>query len=102
MANLVSTDSETVAWRTVCGLRVKSLTIMKKHGISTLCHLREQYKVLGLIERSLCRLLGFRIYGVHVNGFTKSPETGRISKMWIARRSLTKQTYPGLLDNVVS
>ncbi len=39
-------------------------------------------------------------YGVHINGYTVS-DSGEVS-MWLARRSPTKQTYPGLLDNVVS
>lgn len=38
-------------------------------------------------------------YGVHVNGYTVGGD-GEVS-MWLARRSATKQTYPGLLDNVV-
>lgn len=38
-------------------------------------------------------------YGVHVNGYTVGSD-GEVS-MWLARRSATKQTYPGLLDNVV-
>lgn len=38
-------------------------------------------------------------YGVHVNGYTVGAD-GEVS-MWLARRSATKQTYPGLLDNVV-
>lgn len=38
-------------------------------------------------------------YGVHVNAYTVS-DGGEVS-MWLARRSSTKQTYPGLLDNMV-
>lgn len=45
-------------------------------------------------------LFGVKRYGVHVNGYTVS-DSGEVS-MWLARRSATKQTYPGLLDNVVS
>lgn len=44
-------------------------------------------------------LFGVKRYGVHVNGYTVS-DGGEVS-MWLARRSATKQTYPGLLDNVV-
>ncbi|GAA6232862.1 nudix hydrolase 20, chloroplastic-like [Lates japonicus] len=45
-------------------------------------------------------LFGVKRYGVHVNGYTVS-DTGEVS-MWLARRSPTKQTYPGLLDNVAA
>lgn len=44
-------------------------------------------------------LFGVKRYGVHVNGYTVGKD-GEVS-MWLARRSATKQTYPGLLDNVV-
>ncbi|CAK6968707.1 thiamin pyrophosphokinase 2 [Scomber scombrus] len=52
------------------------------------------------MERAATCLFGVRRYGVHVNGYTVS-ESGEVS-MWLARRSLTKQTYPGLLDNVAA
>lgn len=45
-------------------------------------------------------LFGVKRYGVHINGYTVS-DSGEVS-MWLARRSATKQTYPGLLDNLVS
>ena len=45
-------------------------------------------------------LLGVTQYGVHVNGFYKSDDGGL--HMWIAKRSPTKQTWPGKLDQLVS
>ena len=39
-------------------------------------------------------------YGVHVNGYFVD-ENGKML-MWIARRSSTKQTWPGKLDQIVS
>uniref|UniRef100_A0A1A8UEQ4 Nudix hydrolase domain-containing protein n=1 Tax=Nothobranchius furzeri TaxID=105023 RepID=A0A1A8UEQ4_NOTFU len=45
-------------------------------------------------------LFGVKRYGVHINGYTVG-ESGEVS-MWLARRSRTKQTYPGLLDNVAA
>jgi len=44
-------------------------------------------------------LLGVRQYGVHMNGFFYDTDGG--VKMWIGRRSPTKPTYPGMLDNTV-
>ncbi|XP_041128817.1 thiamin pyrophosphokinase 2 isoform X3 [Polyodon spathula] len=51
------------------------------------------------MERAATSLFGVKRYGVHVNGFTRQPD--RQLAMWVARRSLSKQTYPGLLDNMV-
>lgn len=48
------------------------------------------------IERSAASLFGFKQYGCHVNGYIKKDNTYMI---WIAKRSKTKQTYPGMLDN---
>lgn len=44
-------------------------------------------------------LFGVKRYGVHINGYTVS-DNGDVN-MWLARRSATKQTFPGLLDNMV-
>ncbi|KAF1390951.1 hypothetical protein PFLUV_G00063430 [Perca fluviatilis] len=52
------------------------------------------------MERAATSLFGVKRYGVHINGYTVS-EAGEVS-MWLARRSPTKQTYPGLLDNVAA
>lgn len=52
------------------------------------------------MERAATSLFGIKRYGVHVNGYTVS-ESGEVN-MWLARRSPTKQTYPGLLDNVAA
>ncbi|XP_026187960.1 thiamine pyrophosphokinase 2 [Mastacembelus armatus] len=50
------------------------------------------------MERAATSLFGVKRYGVHINGYTVS-DGGEV-RMWLARRSPTKQTYPGLLDNV--
>ncbi|KAK7884462.1 hypothetical protein WMY93_027585 [Mugilogobius chulae] len=50
------------------------------------------------MERAATSLFGVKRYGVHINAYTVSP-SGELS-MWLARRSATKQTYPGLLDNM--
>ncbi|KAJ3417098.1 hypothetical protein HDV05_006957 [Chytridiales sp. JEL 0842] len=67
----------------------------------------ERYSVWGpngeivmQIERSGAALLGVPSFGCHLNGYVRDPANGEI-KMWIARRSYTKQTYPGMLDNLV-
>lgn len=52
------------------------------------------------MERAATSLFGVKRYGVHINGYTVS-NSGEVS-MWLARRSRTKQTYPGLLDNMAA
>ena len=52
-----------------------------------------------LIERAAVPWLGVRGYGVHMNGFVRGPDG---LHMWIARRSLTKPTGPGKLDQMVA
>jgi len=52
-----------------------------------------------LIERAAVPWLGVRGYGVHMNGFVRGL---RGLQMWIARRSLSKPTGPGKLDQMVA
>lgn len=52
------------------------------------------------MERCAVPLFGVRAYGVHVNGFVRDPD-GAI-RMWIARRAAGKETYPGMLDNMIA
>lgn len=56
-----------------------------------------------LMERSFAYLLGVPTHGAHVNGYIPPDKTKeKILKMWIPRRSLTKSTYPGMLDNTIA
>ncbi|KAI5955717.1 hypothetical protein KGF54_001219 [Candida jiufengensis] len=56
-----------------------------------------------LIERAFSVLLGVVTYGVHINGYIPAElsSNGKI-KLWIPKRSMTKPTYPGMLDNTVA
>ena len=56
-------------------------------------------KVYGTIDRSAVAWFGVAATGVHVNGFVRD---GDRLKLWIARRSRTKPTFPGELDNFVA
>ncbi len=42
---------------------------------------------------------GIRKYGSHVNGYTI--DNDGTWKMWTGKRSKTKQTFPGMYDNLV-
>jgi len=55
---------------------------------------------LAFIERAASRFFGTMTYAVHLNGIVEEP--GRAPQLWIARRSETKATDPGMLDNVVA
>ena len=52
------------------------------------------------MERSATPLLGVVTYGVHMTAFVKTPDGNM--KIWVPRRSETKQTYPGMMDNTVA
>lgn len=54
------------------------------------------------VERAFSPLLGIVMYGIHVNGYIPAAisTTGEI-QFWIATRSKTKSTYPGMLDNTI-
>jgi hypothetical protein len=52
-----------------------------------------------LIERAAVPWLGVRGYGVHMNGYVRGADG---MKMWVAKRSLTKPTGPGKLDQIVA
>ncbi|MCC2314012.1 NUDIX hydrolase [Cellulomonas xiejunii] len=51
------------------------------------------------MERAVTRLFGCINRGVHLNGYTR--DDGQL-RMWVARRSAQKATFPGLLDQMVA
>ncbi|MGN6319392.1 DUF4743 domain-containing protein [Trinickia sp.] len=55
---------------------------------------------LAYIERAASRFFGTMTYAVHLNGIVKYAD--RAPQLWIARRSETKATDLGMLDNVVA
>ena len=52
-----------------------------------------------LIERAAAPLFGIKAYGVHINGFCRKADG---LHLWVARRSSTKPTWPGLLDHIAA
>jgi 8-oxo-dGTP pyrophosphatase MutT (NUDIX family) len=55
---------------------------------------------LAYIERAASRFFGTQTYAVHLNGVVEYAHGA--PQLWIARRSDTKATDPGMLDNVVA
>lgn len=51
------------------------------------------------MERSASALFGVVTYGVHMTAYVETEEG---MKIWTPRRSETKQTYPGMMDNTVA
>ena len=56
--------------------------------------------LLASIARAAARFWGTLTFGAHCNGWVAGA-SGRPAALWIARRSFTKPTDPGLLDNLV-
>lgn len=67
----------------------------------------EDYPVIGqwgeapvmLMERAAVPLFGLCGFGVHMNGYCRTSEG---LSLWVAKRSATKPTYPGELDQLVA
>jgi isopentenyldiphosphate isomerase len=56
------------------------------------------------LERAASQLFGVVTYGVHMTAFrwnTDNDPEG-LMEIWVPRRSATKQTFPGMLDNSVA
>eukprot|EP01023_Acetabularia_acetabulum_P006360 TRINITY_DN12655_c0_g1_i2.p1 TRINITY_DN12655_c0_g1~~TRINITY_DN12655_c0_g1_i2.p1 ORF type:complete len:315 (-),score=46.68 TRINITY_DN12655_c0_g1_i2:283-1227(-) len=53
-----------------------------------------------LMERAALAYFGIRGYGIHVNGYTIDKQGNM--EMWVARRALSKQTFPGKLDHITA
>lgn len=56
--------------------------------------------LLATFERAASRFWGTLTYGAHCNAYV-ADSTGRPLALWIARRSASKPTDPGLLDNLI-
>uniref|UniRef100_A0A0D9XCG9 Nudix hydrolase domain-containing protein n=1 Tax=Leersia perrieri TaxID=77586 RepID=A0A0D9XCG9_9ORYZ len=51
------------------------------------------------LERAAAPYFGIKAYGVHMNGYVEKEGE---KFLWIAKRSDTKQTFPGMLDHLVA
>jgi len=59
------------------------------------------------VERAAVPWLGARAFGVHINGYVSSSSSAaggvaRPSALWVARRSKSKPTWPGMLDHLAA
>ncbi|KAK2768905.1 hypothetical protein FQN52_009313 [Onygenales sp. PD_12] len=61
----------------------------------------KENKMIAEIERSASCLFGVPTYGVHMTGYVTTEGGSKDDwKIWIPHRAETKQTFPGMLDNV--
>lgn len=56
-------------------------------------------EVLLTLDRAAVPAFGVRAHGVHLNGYLRRRDG---LHLWIARRSASRATFPGLLDNMVA
>lgn len=54
------------------------------------------------IERGAAPFLGFRVFGVHINGYQIPDPSREITDIWIAKRSKLKKIEPHKLDNLAA
>ncbi|KAH6668570.1 thiamine pyrophosphokinase [Plectosphaerella plurivora] len=54
------------------------------------------------MERGATGLFGIMRYGVHLTAYVRDPSASHGIKVWVARRSPTKSTFPGMLDNAAA
>ena len=74
----------------LCGIELKeNYAVTEKIGQPVLMH----------IDRNASDLLGIISTGFHLNGFVSNEY---ILKMWVAKRSQDRTTFPGKLDNIVA
>jgi 8-oxo-dGTP pyrophosphatase MutT (NUDIX family) len=81
------------------GLRAQGLIrAWRDEGFGVFCPTSGER--LARMERAASRFWGTLTFGAHANGYLAGPD-GRPTHLWIAQRSFTKPTDPGLFDNLV-
>lgn len=59
-------------------------------------------ELLFSVERAAMGLFGTMRYGVHLTAYVVDRAAPHGLKMWVPKRSATKSTFPGMLDNTVA
>ncbi|OAN65754.1 NUDIX hydrolase [Magnetospirillum moscoviense] len=86
---------------------IDAVALELRHRYGTPALRGERYRVgagwgqteMFTIDRGLVSLFGIRAYGVHVNGFVRTPDGLRL---WVAKRALGRPVAPGKLDNLIA
>ncbi|AFZ83390.1 NUDIX-family hydrolase [Candidatus Kinetoplastibacterium blastocrithidii TCC012E] len=74
---------------------LKSEYKIKKWNNELLDIIGPNYEILGYIERSAARILGFKTRSVHMNSWLNNKE------LWVSKRSHKKTIDPGKLETIV-
>lgn len=88
IARLLNRMRETKAWASLAKWRNELYPVYNDQG-----------GISVMMERAACSNFGLRTYGVHINGITRVD--GQLM-MWIGKRSASKPTWPGMLDQLVA
>ncbi|KAJ4145005.1 hypothetical protein LMH87_003870 [Akanthomyces muscarius] len=54
------------------------------------------------VERFAATLFGINTRGAHLTAYVRDPATAAVAGIWVARRSRSLHTYPGMLDSAVA
>ncbi|EGX94097.1 thiamin pyrophosphokinase-related protein [Cordyceps militaris CM01] len=54
------------------------------------------------VERFAAALFGINTRGAHLTAYVRDSTTGAVAGVWVARRSASLYTYPGMLDSAVA
>ncbi|MGR6034577.1 MAG: DUF4743 domain-containing protein [Candidatus Nitrosoglobus sp.] len=98
-SDLRSFEDRTQAVRAILEVLVERGVIPRWHGEDYPVTVLSREKALFTIDRGAAPYLGVRAFGQHLNGFVN--DRGQL-KMWIGRRSLSKWSDPGKLDNMIA
>ena len=85
--------------RTINETLVRDDVIKQTHG--ELYPVKQRFEDLpfAVIDRASASHYGIKAWGQHLNGYVKRNNE---IHMWIAKRSVKKRTFPGMLDNMVA
>jgi 8-oxo-dGTP pyrophosphatase MutT (NUDIX family) len=98
---LTTPAAERVAFFAQANLVLREAGLIKAWRDETYPVLAQQGgELLATFERAASRFWGTTTFGAHCNGYVADAD-GRPTHLWIARRSYSKPTDPGLLDNLV-
>ncbi len=97
--DLQSFEDRTQEVRAVLESLIDKGVISRWHGEEYPVTASSREHALFAIDRGSATYLGVRAFGQHVNGFVN--DRGQL-KMWIGRRSRSKWSAPGKLDNMVA
>lgn len=96
---LTAADRDAVFARMNAALRAQGLIVAWRDETYPVPDPRT-LETLATFERASSRFWGTLTFGAHATGYVAG-EDGRPQALWIAQRSFTKATDPGLFDNLV-